>query len=107
MPGRIMMSLYLLVVGALMVRGSDLAGLYAASGMTIRASAGMPSAHVSLCGLLCRDTDPLKHEALVKQDQDRTARVTLQDDLVLNVVIDGGKWGSCVATSTKADGLKV
>jgi hypothetical protein len=70
MSPRRLISCCLFVVGALMARASDISGVYTAGGMTIRASIGMPSTYVSLCDLLSRDTDPARHEALVKQEQD-------------------------------------
>src|SRR5688572_15832025 len=97
--------LCMLMVEVSVIAATDVSGVYSASGMTVRAAEGMPSAYVSLCGLLSRDFDPANHEKSAKQAQDQNARVTLQDDLALSVVIAGGRWGSCLGTWTKADGL--
>ena len=84
---------------------ADISGTYVENGMTVRASSGLPSSHVSLCGLLSRDFDPAAHKTLARDD--RTIRVTLHEDLLLEVFISGGLPGSCTVARTKSDGLRL
>jgi hypothetical protein len=86
---------------------SDLSGVYASSGMTVRAAQGMPRTYVALCELLQRDFAPALHQEVIEQDHHRTARVVIRDDLALSITMEGGKYGTCHCTWTKPDGLKV
>jgi hypothetical protein len=86
-------------------RAADISGTYVENGMTVRASAGLPSTHVSLCGLLSREFDAAAHKILARDD--RSIRITLHEDLLLEILVSGGLPGRCTLSRTKSEGLNV